>query len=376
MTTTARIAALVAVGALTLAGLGLLLGGTGGRPTSTPIPSPVAAVAPASVAPSIRLDYHDMPGRLLVEHLGNALDLSEADAAGMNPDTRRLYFMDPADMGAGTSVEFLPGTPARGKSMADVSFDDRKVVFQDWGDQPNLFEANLDGTGFREIPIDCTCHLAYPDYDPTATKIVYTRIQGSESWLETYDLESGEITPLETTRGPRDNAVPEQPAWSPDGATIAFNRITWLPGHEPVVATVHYGDVIPASGVLSLLDVATGEVRDLPIDPSIIPGDANWSPDSRTLVYTGSPGSTTGSVSGMSPAGIHRIDVDGGTPVRLQGWGGPEFLADGEHILYQDNTFYVMRADGTEALPVNSTGLDLSDGPQGFTYIGHWIDED
>jgi hypothetical protein len=40
MTTTARIAALVAVGALTLAGLGLLLGGPGAAPAPTPTPTP------------------------------------------------------------------------------------------------------------------------------------------------------------------------------------------------------------------------------------------------------------------------------------------------------------------------------------------------
>ena len=119
-----------------------------------------------------------MPGRLLVEHLGNALDLSESSAADYNPDTRRFYFMDPKDMTSNTVTEFLKGQPATGKTAADISSDQRKIVFQDWADQPRLYEANLDGTGFHRIPIDCTCQLLYPDYDPTATKIVYVRIQG------------------------------------------------------------------------------------------------------------------------------------------------------------------------------------------------------
>jgi len=42
-----------------------------------------------------------------------------------------------------------------------------------WAEQTRLYEANLDGTGFREIPTDCACVLLYPDYDPTATRIVY-----------------------------------------------------------------------------------------------------------------------------------------------------------------------------------------------------------
>ena len=90
-----------------------------------------------------------------------------------------------------TVTEFLKGTPATGKSAADVSADGTKIVFQDWTGHPQIYEANLDGTGFQRLNIDCGtgagplgCQFLYPDYDPTATKIVYVRLTGGQSWLQ------------------------------------------------------------------------------------------------------------------------------------------------------------------------------------------------
>jgi dipeptidyl aminopeptidase/acylaminoacyl peptidase len=343
-----------------------------------PTPSPSVATTP-SIGPTHSgagiADYSTLPGRILVEHLGNALDLSERTEADFNPDRRRFYFMDPADMRAGDSVEeFLPDQPATGKTAADVSFDSRRVVFQDWTDQPSLYEANVDGTNFRRLAIDCDCQLLYPDYDPTATQIVYVRIEGDESWLETYDLATGETTALETTRGPADDSVPEQPAWSPDGASIAFSRLTWNGANDPVVGTVRYGDAPPESGVLQVLDLASGDVRDLPLPEGTLPGDANWSPDGQTLLYTNAPASTVGSV-GVPGGAARAIGVDGAGHRTISGWGGPRFLPDGSHIIVQNDVLYLMKPDGTDLRPVNTRASDLSTLAAGYVYIAHWIDE-
>jgi Tol biopolymer transport system component len=384
MFTPARVAVAAVIGVLLVGGAFLAfqrpsqsnIGGPGpsasAPPSSTAPPSP--STAPSEAAPSGASDYSYLPGRILAEHLGNAIDGSEYPTADYNPDRRRLYLMDPKTMTGATSTEFLPGQPETGKSAADVSSDGTKVVFQDWATPTKIYEADLDGTGFHQIPVDCTCSLLYPDYDPTATRIVYVRVQGSQSWLEIRDLASGQTTKLDKTVSSSTDDVPEQPAWSPDGKTIAFSSLRWGGGNDPVVGTVRYGDVPPTSGKISLVDIATGAVTDVSLPPNQLPGDVNWSPDSRSLLFTSGPGSTTGSNGGMPEGGgARRINVDGTGFEALSGWGGPQYLPDGVHILVQDNVFYVMNADQTGYLPVKVGGMDLSDLPQGFTYIGHWV---
>lgn len=381
MSTPARVAAAAVFGVLALGGAFLLgrpsQSTVGGPSPSLPAPSvPVASApstrpSPASPAPT---DYSALPGRILVEHLGNALDLSEATATDYNPDKRRFYFMDPSDMTARTVTEFLKGKPVTGKSAADISSDQKRIVFQDWTDQTRLFEANLDGTGFRKIPLECTCALLYPDYDPTASKIVYTRIQGGQSWLEILDLATNATTRLESTLGSSEDDVPEQPAWSPDGKTIAFSSLHWAGRNDPVVGTVRYGSNPPASGKLMLLDVASGTVTTVTLPAGELPGDVNWSPDSTTLVYTSGPASTTGSTGGMpANGGVRFVRTDGTGFRKFVGWGSPTYLPDGKHILFQDNTFWLMDPDGTNAKPVNAGSMDLSDLGQGFSYVAHWI---
>jgi len=385
MSTPARVGVAAVLGVVILGGAFYVLG----RPSQSSVGVPVPSARPSPTAPpptarpsapaasasqAITVDYSTLPGRILAEHLGNAIDGSEMPTTDSHPERRRFYFLDPATMTGATAVEFLPNQPAGGKTAADVSSDGTKVVFQDFTDKPRLYEANLDGTNFHQIPITCDCQLLYPDYDPTATKVVYVRVEGGKSWLEIRDLTSGKTTKLESTVGPANDAVPEQPAWSPDGKTIAFNRVTWGNGGADslVVGTIHYCDTPPLSGVLSLLDVATAKVHDLPIPPDWFPGDANWSPDSTTIVFS-FPVSTTGSNSGMTDSVTHRIQADGTGLVLLPGWGAPEYLPDGQHILIQDNVFNVMRADGSDYLPVNNHASDLTDLPHGYIDIGHWI---
>ena len=385
MSLPARLAAAAIVGALVLGGSLLVLGG-GGRSNTPTITIPPSTTPPApsiAGATDFPLDYSDLNGRILMEHLGNAPDLSEMPTTDYHPERRRLYFMDPATMTGDTAEEFLPGQPAEGKLNADVSPDGRKVAFMDTADPARIWIANVDGTGLHQVTTDCSgCSELDPAFDPTGTKIAYVHLEGAwrlsrngsnghievratpnASWLEIRDLATGAVTVIENTRGPGAEAIPEQPAWSHDGTRIVFHRTTWGSGDLPV------------SSVLQIVDIESGAMTPLVATPqATLAGDPKWSLDDSMILFTDPPWSSMGSIGGLpDPASILTIPADGsGAAVRLGDGAGASWMPDGR-ILYQNNVFWIMDADGSNSRPVNGNGSDLSDLPQGFAYIPHWI---
>jgi hypothetical protein len=372
-----RFAAAAVVAALVIGGALFTLGQPRqpavGGPSSSPT-APGAATPSAIPSREPGSDYSSLPGTILIEHLGNAPDLTELDETDVNPERRRFYFIDPADMTARTVSEFLPGEPETGKFAADVAPDGSRIVFQDWKSNAQIYEANVDGTGLRLIgpAREClACADRFPAYDPAASRVAFVHVEDNQSWLAIQDLASGTVTRLESTVGRADDALPEQPTWSPDGTRIAFSRITWS-GGESWIGIVHAGDHLPASGTLSIVDVATDTVTDLDL-PGLVPGDADWSPDGSTILFSAAPLSTAGSVDDL-PHDVYSVRPDGSGLQRLAAGGGASWTPDGERILYFDNYFWMMSPDGSDKRPVDIRGQDLSEVGDGFAYIGHWID--
>jgi Tol biopolymer transport system component len=398
MTTPARVAAAAVVGVLAIGGASFILGragqsNVGGPSPSAPQPSPsaphssppssaIGAASPASSAAPV--DYSSVKGTILIEHLGNAPDLSEMPTTDYHPERRRLYFMDPAKMTGTTAREFLPSQPPSGKLNADVSPDGKQVVFMDTADPAVVWIANLDGTGLRKLSTACGCSELDPAFDPTGTKIAFVHLEGawrlsqngaqmrievrsgpSISWLGIRDLATGKVTKLVQTVGPSSDAVPEQPSWSPDGKKIVFNRTTWGSGD------------VPDHGVLQIVDEASGKVTSLS-NLTKLPGDADWSPDGARILYTDYPWSSMGSIGGLPDPELVTIQPDGTDLVGLTGAAGATWMPDGR-ILFQSGRpdgggfFWIMNADGSAARPINIRGDSLTDLPQGFAYISHWI---
>jgi len=360
MLTPARLAAAAIVGVLLIGGAVIY---AGGRPSnSVPVVTPGPAPSPST---SARVDYRDLPGRILIEHLGNAPDGSESGSTA-NGDKHRFYFMDAANMQRSTIRELLPGQPPTGKISADVSPDGTRVVFQDFADKGRIWEGNLDGTGLHELATSCDCIEGDPAYDPTGRRIVFVHIDSSQSWLAIRDLSTGTITRLESTVGPSADAIAEQPSWSPDGARIVFSRMTW--GGNPK----------PTSGRLSIVDLAGDTVTDLNVPGGLLPGEPDWSPDGSTIVFTSGPLGTTAGI----PDLVHRVltihpDGTGLTTLTIgNGAGAASWTPDGRHILlYDNNLMRLMNPDGSGELPVDANGMDLSDQATGYGYIGHWVDD-
>jgi WD40-like Beta Propeller Repeat len=396
MTTPARVAAAAVIGVLAIGGASFIIGRTGqtnvgGPSPSAPHSSPSPILSPSASATSslsssaAPTDYSSIKGTILMEHLGNAPDLSEMPTTDYHPERRRLYFMDPATMTGKTALEFLPNQPPSGKLNADVSPDGKQVVFMDAFDPAQLWIANIDGTGLRKLSPSCSCDELDPAFDPTGTKIAFVHIEGAHrhslfgangaievsqvgdhvSWLGIRDLTTGKVTKLDHTVGSSVDAIPEQPSWSPDGKKIVFNRTTWGSGD------------VPEHGVLQIVDLTSGKVTSLTAQMSM-PGDADWSPDGSRILYTHYPWSSMGSIAGLPASELVSILPDGTDLVGIPGGVSGSWMPDGR-ILFQGASaagggyFWIMNGDGSDARPVNLRGDSLTDLPQGFAYIPHWI---
>ena len=398
MTLTSRlVAATIAVAVVGVGGAIVLRPGAPGvaatpspvAPSGSPVNSPTPS---ASARASAALDYSTLSGRILMEHLGNAPDLSEMPTGDYHADRRRLYFMDPATMTGQTASEFLPGQPTTGKLDADVATDGSKIVFMDTAVPAQIWIANADGTGLRKLSQSCACSELDPAFDPTGAKVVLVHVEGAvrnsvnganlgyqwdghtpvTSWLAIRDLATGKVTKVATTSKTGPDGLPYQPAWSPDGAEIVFNRTTWETGGNP-------------TGTLQVVNIATGSVRTLSTtNPSSTapdatsPGDADWSPDGSTILFTDFPWSEMGSIAGLPGPSIFAIHPDGTGMTRVAGGTGASFMSDGRIVFQSGRSegggyFWIMNADGSAAAPVNRAGASLTDLPQGFAYIPHWV---
>jgi Tol biopolymer transport system component len=310
-----------------------------------------------------------------MEHAGNAPDGSEPANGDYHIDRKRFYWMDPKAMTGATAVEFLPGQPATGKILGDISPDQTKIVFQDPGDGTGeyIWTANLDGSGFSKISTTCNAARAAcgdwdPSFDPTGTKVVFVRAQADTTILEIKDLVSGKETRLLSTEGSSSNDVAEKPDWSPDGTKIAFGRMHWR------------SEGNPQSGSIWIVDIAADRTTKVPIAGITYPGNPHWSPDGSRLLFMDGPLSMAAVPMDdpLRTSDVYTIAPDGTGLKRLTHMNQvvtADYTPDGQHIFFFNNYFWMMNPDGSDPRPVNARGDDLSEMNVGFGYVGHWINK-
>jgi Tol biopolymer transport system component len=103
----------------------------------------------------------------------------------------------------------------------------------------------------RELRMDDIAEVTNPDWSPDGRSIAFSGSRGGQTNLYVFDLESGATRQL--TEGRNADLMP---VWSPDGASLAF--VTDRGGATDM-------DALSFDGYrVALLDVATGQIRQLP----------------------------------------------------------------------------------------------------------------
>jgi Tol biopolymer transport system component len=145
----------------------------------------------------------------------------------------------------------------------------RWVVFQG---AHSLDKVRRDGTGSAPLFAGGAPPApAHPDVSPDGSRVVFQAgVDGTwEIWIATIDGSGARVLVHCVT--PCINL--DAPAWSPDGAEVAFSRLD------------EHGDELPSS--LDVVDVETGVVRTVSTTKSgLALAEPRWSPDGRSLVAT------------------------------------------------------------------------------------------
>ncbi len=140
----------------------------------------------------------------------------------------------------------------------------------------DIFVARADGTGLRDITPDDRLDQAWPRWSPDGSRIVYqSQIQDGDTLLPK-DLWS--VTPSGSRRDnltKTDEGEEFQAAWSPDGKQLAFVSTR----HTEPTDLYRRADIF-------VIDKDGSHPRRVTYENSVGAFNPAWSPDGKTLAYT------------------------------------------------------------------------------------------
>jgi len=234
-----------------------------------------------------------------------------------------------------------------------------------------------DGSGRHDIPISGAAVADTPVWSPDGSRLVFqgSGDRGSQLWVIDADgTNLHQLTP--TPAGCPDGLCTEavNPAWSPDGRTIAY------------IAPEHQSSIFTRTALM-LIDVATGTTTELYSTSDSGFGRPTWSPDGATIAfeivhYAGQPESTAvkdsviATIDARSPGGTPRTITK---PAQLAGY--PAWHPSEDLIVFRTNRLnndtqkmlddtvpsdvYTMHSDGSGQTQVtkNAVGGDAVRAP-------------
>lgn len=217
----------------------------------------------------------------------------------------------------------------------DLSADGSKIVFTGVpvGEPSSaLFIANIDGSGLERIPTPGLIVGPEPDISPDNDRVVF---KGASS---TFDLYIVELETATITRLTNDGLVEGEPAWSPDGTSIAFSRTDTVfgpprPGAPPTNLDIF--TIGPDGDGLTRLTTST----DWDYRPA-------WSPTGERLAWVRESLTTPDTdVWVMNSDGTNAANLTRSPSVFDD---GPSFAPDGGSIVFtRSDSLAVMTADGS-----------------------------
>src|SRR5579883_1868432 len=167
----------------------------------------------------------------------------------------------------------LPFYNQRASMNAFVTFtpDSRRIVFSSTaaGGPAQLYTANVDGSGLRRLTSSGSIEVEAKINPATGADLVDVSDRSGLPQVYSMNMEGANLRRLSAGTGEATN-----PAWSPDGAHIAF---AWTKGFEPGNYNIFVMDV--ASGQTTQLTANEGRNE----NPS-------WAPDGAHIVYASKRG--------------------------------------------------------------------------------------
>jgi TolB protein len=257
---------------------------------------------------------------------------------------------------AGTGLKVVVGTSAE-EIDPSVSPDGKRLAYvSDASGAPFVWVANSDGSGSHKIGSSGT-QQSSPAWSPDGKRIAFARCNTQDpdtgectaSQIVLMNVDGGGLKPL-TAAGTN---LDDRPAWSPNGKTIAFQRMN-------------------ADGDISLLSIAAagGSAKKIFADGTTIDLSPSYSPTGKKIAF---------SSDSSSKEAIYTVNFNGHSPKRLVtelpapddpslggGAENPAYAPHGDRIVYTANgDLWTVSVAGKGAKQLTQGGGDDADWARG-----------